>query len=794
MLRDRLRQGIAVAFCGLALLAGLGSARASRASANPMPHVSPTPAPQAAVIDLSIISATHAAQMLRPLFPHARIRIDAHANALLVVASPDDLQQMRGVVAGIDVHSPSQPTAAVLPLHVLKPASIAVRLRGLYPNARIEIASQDSLLVRAAPQDLQQMRVLVGALDVSPATPMPIPAAQDAIRVNFANPRTLARALEREVPHLRASVSEGTVILTGTPEDIQQAKTLAQSIDAPPLGARYTQVYRLQRVDATSVGDLVARSYPQAHITVDKALNAISVLGTAAEQARIAAAIAQLDGAPTSGTSGNAGAAYGTGNIAVVDLNSAMPGQNGSPSTTAQDIASAVQQALQALAPGLRITVPANSAQIVLAGSPPSIRLAQGLIARLDRPQPLVVLDTEVLEVDENAAKNIGLQFPGAVVQSQFDEILPTPNPLTGQAGRLIGLQPLTRSPLQFTAELNFLISQGNARVLADPRVTTISGHTATIRAGDTINILTQTAGGIGTPVTQQLQTFNTGVTLDITPMVGPSGLITVALHPVVNSLSGENNGVPQIATRDTQTVVQLQDNQTLVIGGLIQESLQRSVSKLPILGDIPLIGRLFRNTDVQTERNELVIVVTPHVVEPGAAMPPPGAVLPIPTPRPLPTLPPGTSLPTPLPSAARVARARTFATPVPTMTPMPVQTPAAFANTNVFVFGSPPSNTYAQETAAPQIFYVQFSPTLLHNGTPVHVFVITTTNVRKVEVGYSGYATTLAEVAPAKWQGTFNFNGAGLSSSQQRINLTLRAYASSGAAASVQIPVDLGP
>ncbi|MHB8415940.1 MAG: secretin N-terminal domain-containing protein, partial [Acidiferrobacteraceae bacterium] len=203
--------------------------------------------------------------------------------------------------------------------------------------------------------------------------------------------------------------------------------TLAQSIDAPPLGARYTQVYRLQRVDATSVGDLVARSYPQAHITVDKALNAISVLGTAAEQARIAAAIAQLDGAPTSGTSGNAGAAYGTGNIAVVDLNSAMPGQNGSPSTTAQDIASAVQQALQALAPGLRITVPANSAQIVLAGSPPSIRLAQGLIARLDRPQPLVVLDTEVLEVDENAAKNIGLQFPGAVVQSQFDEILPTP-------------------------------------------------------------------------------------------------------------------------------------------------------------------------------------------------------------------------------------------------------------------------------------------------------------------------------------------------------------------------------
>lgn len=595
------------------------------------------------------------------------------------------------------------------------------------------------------------------------------------------------------------ALPESTIIVAGSADDIQHAKTLAQSLDTPPFGSRYTQIYRLRSIDAQSAGDLIQRSYPDVRVSVDGDVNAISVFATAAEQDRIASAISQFDATQASGPQGAASGAadYGDGNMAVIDLDSAMPGQSGSASTSAQDIANAVQQALQSMAPDLRITVPANTSEIVLAGNPMSIRLATELIHRLDRAQPLVVLDTEVLELDENAARNIGLQFPGASVQSIFEEIQPTPNPFTGQSGRLIGLQPLTRTALQFSAELNFLITHGNARVLADPRVTTISGHTATIRAGDTINILTQTAGGVGTPVTQQLQTFNTGVTLDITPQVGPSGNVTVALHPVVNSLAGLLNGVPQIATRDTQTVVQLKDNQTLVIGGLIQETLTHQISKLPLLGDIPLVGRLFQNSNVTNDRNELVIVVTPHIIKPGSTLPPaPSAVLGVPTPEPLPTLPPETRLPTPLPEQTRVvpplARGPLLFTPVPTETPAPVPTPTAFASTDVFTFGSPPPNTFARDTDAPQIYYAQFSPTVLRNGAPVQVFAITTTNVRKVEVGYSGYMTTLSQVAPSKWQGLYNFNASGVVSSQQTFNLNLNAYGPTGAATTIQIPVSL--
>ena len=769
------------------------------ASARPGVRLTPTPAPEAAVINVNVISAQRAAETLRTLFPHARIRVDSHANAVVVVASPDDVQQMRTIVQGIDVRNPQKPTTEVVQLHTLKPDAVIPRLRALYPNARAEAASKTTLLVRAVPPDMTDIKALISSLDVAPPTAAPTSEPADAVHVMQTNPRALARALVHEVPDLRASVSGGTVILVGSQDAIEKAKALAQQLDEPPFGSRYTQVYRLHNIDAASVADLIQRSYPHVKVTVDKDLNAISVLGTAGDQDRIAAAIAQLDAAQGSGGQASGGAAaYGDGNVDVVQLQDAMPGQNGAPSTSAQDIASAVQQALSGMAPDLHLTVPANSSEIILAGSPQSIRLAKDLISRLDGPQPLVVLDTEVLEVDENVARNIGLELPNAVISSTWSEMQPTPDPNTGQPGHIGRFQGLTRTPIQFTAELNLLVQKGNARVLADPRVTTISGHTATIRAGDTIAILTQTGGGVGTPVTQQLQTFQTGVTLDITPQVGPAGNVVVALHPVVNSLEGILNGVPQIATRDTQTVVQLNDNQTLVIGGLIQETLQHTVSKIPLLGDIPLLGKLFQNSDTQASRNELVIVVTPHVIKPGGALPPPDAVLPIPTPQALPTLPPGTqlpanSLPAPAPEPKpTTVPTPTLSTPTPTASPIPVPTPTAFASTNVFVFGSPPPNTYAADSDAPQIYYVQFSPTLLRNGIPVQISVVTSSNVRKVDVGYPGYTTTLTQIAPSKWQASFNFNASGVVSSQPSIMLQLNAYGSTGAAATIQIPVNL--
>jgi type II secretory pathway component GspD/PulD (secretin) len=768
----------------------------------------PPPAPKTfppAVLGVQVISAGRAASVLRALYPHAKIAVDPGANALVVVAPADDVAAMRVVLQGIDVRNPTKPVSDAVQLHNASALAAAARMRALFPSARIATAPNATLLIEAAPADLAQIKALLATIDSRPVTPAPASGPVEAVRVTKAAPRDVARAIAHQFRNVRASVAGQSVVLGGAPDDVAKAKALVALIDQPQAGVRYTQIYRLRFVDARSAGDLIARSFRDAQVTVDAALNALSVLATSAEHQRIADALAQLDSASTAAGGppvqqpGSAESlAGGAAGIEVIALKAAAPGLNGAPSSSATDIATTVTQALQGTAPDLRITVPPNGTQLVLTGSPYAIRLAKSLIDQLDVEQKLVVLDTEILEVDETAARNLGLSFSSPVISSTFGEVPPS-SPDGGTPPPFVRLQQLTRTPISFGLNVNLLIQNGKGRVLADPRITTISGRTATIRAGDNIAILTTTGGGTGTVATTQLQTFQTGVTLDITPVVNAGGFITVALHPTVNSLAGISNGIPQIATRDTQTTVAMREDQTLVIGGLIQDTTTRTESKIPLLGDLPLLGRAFRNEEMNRQRNELIITVTPHVVTPGAPNLSPGPPLPaIPTPQPLPTLPPGATLP-PRPSPLAVARERaplpaaaaatSSAPPAPLRTSAPASPPA-----NAFVYGAEPASNLAATNDPVRIFFASFAPTTVRNGMPVSFAATTTTNVARLTVGYQGFETSIAQTAPGRWQSTYNFSASGLPPGRSSVELTVTAARADGVAASLRIPIAVAP
>ena len=207
-------------------------------------------------------------------------------------------------------------------------------------------------------------------------------------------------------------------------------------------------------------------------------------------------------------------------------------------------------QALGASASDLHITLFPNSTKLVLSGSARSIGLAEALIAKLDVAEPLVELDTEVLEVDESVQKQLGFKFPTPLLSTTYSEIAPITS--TGSTAQLGRLQALTRTPLSLQAELDFLVSTNKARILEDPRITTFSGRTASLRAGETVNILTTAGGGAGTVATTQVQSFQTGVTLDITPVVNADDYVTVTLHPSVNSETGVSAAGSRISRTGT--------------------------------------------------------------------------------------------------------------------------------------------------------------------------------------------------------------------------------------------------
>jgi len=759
-------------------------------------------AQSSAVVSMTMVPAARAAKVLRQLFPRLSVGEGGSNNTLVLVGSESDIAAARTVVQGLDVRDPTKPATEAVILRTQSASVVADQLRTLYPSAKFTVVSHSIMLVSATAADLAQIKTVVSGIDAG-ASPAPaVAVTNDAVKVLQRRPEDIARAVGSQIPHLRVAVSGPTVTLRGAPEDVARAKALIALLDVPPYGSRFTQIYRLKNVDAASVADLIKRAFPKAEVSVDASLNAISVTANAAEQQHIADGVAQLDGTVTStanrGEEGSGTAVGGgvAGTSQIIQLRSIVPGYQGS-GTTAQDLASAVLAALSTAHSELRIIAPNGMQTLIVNGSPQAVKEAKELIAGLDIIPQSVALDTEILELDENSLSNLGLQLGTTTIGTTFSELQPPTSLDTGQPGRLIGLQALTRTPLSFLAQVNLLVQNGKARVLANPRITTLSGRTATIRAGDTISILTTVGGGTGTVATTQLESFQTGVTLDITPIITNAGELSVALHPIVNSLTGFINGVPQISTRDTQTTVHLRDNETLVIGGLIEENIQHTESKIPLLGDLPLIGRVFRNENVTSTRNELIIVVTPHVISldsPTTSNParPPGIA--VPTPGPLPKLAPDTAFP----GARPTPRPRPPATPSPTASatsipsPSSLATPSAFAQTNTFVYGSPPPSTYAAPGSAPLIFYATLTPTIFTPNATVRISAITTTNVQRLSIGTGTSTISLSQTGLGTWQGVFSANVLGLPPTATSLRLTLTALRGDGQSASIPITVSI--
>lgn len=780
-----------------------------------------TPTPTSAVIPFTVVKAVDAVRLLQRIYPGVHFAVDQDANALVVTGTPDQLAAVRSISSGIDTKNPLAPLTQSVALHRLDASEIASRLQPLFPRARFAPVNRHSILISADTATLQQIQAVVSSIDAPPATPPPIPAivapsATEAVRIFQAHPKDIARQLAGALHGLRVLVAGQSVIVSGQPDQVQRAKDLVAVLDTAPSGTRYTALYRIKTLDAKSVADLLRQSFPNVTITVDEDINSLSVLATVSEQRRIADGLAQLDSSPTTAASGvsTVGApVVNSGSAQVYTLKYALPGQTGSSSTSATDLATMVSQTLASQAPDLHVSATASNSQLILTGSPYSIKLAKDLVAQLDVPQQLVVLDTEILEVDENTAKNLGLQMSNAVggafsFGTAFSEVPPIPDPTTGITPPLQAFRPLTRTPLGFIAVLNLAIQHGSARVLADPRITTLSGHTATIRAGDNISIQLQAGGGAGTVATTQIQTFQTGVALDITPIVNADGLITVSLHPVVNSLTGILNGIPQISTRDTQTTVALKENETLVIGGLIQDNTQHTESRLPILGDLPIVGRAFRNQTLNGNRNELIISVTPHILTPGQSFAYPGPALPsVPTPQPLPTLPAWTHFPEPSRTSLIAPMPLTTSSPVtPNMlaTPLPLTTaspsptpvlaaPAASAPPNFgtsFVYGSVPQSNTSKETDPARIYFVRVSPTQLFYGESFTLTAVTSTNVASVALSYSSISMSIPQTGPGKWGATLPFTLIPDGSLPTSANIAFIASKSDGTQATISIPI----
>ena len=225
------------------------------------------------------------------------------------------------------------------------------------------------------------------------------------------------------------------------------------------------------------------------------------------------------------------------------------------------------------------------------------------VIKEIDKPTPQVRVDVNVLEVTRGKTKDLGIDWSTGAISSGIK--ISAPSDWSSLRVSMISAE------VSIPAVLKALETQQDAKILAQPSMTTLSEKQTRIMIGDKVPLVTTKPDG-----TREVSFIDAGIILEVTPKVNPDKTITAVIRPQVSTLSGFVQGVPQISTREAQTTVTLQDGQTLAIGGLIRTEDIESVNKVPILGDIPIIGELFKSKSIKQTDKELVILITLKILE----------------------------------------------------------------------------------------------------------------------------------------------------------------------------------
>jgi pilus assembly protein CpaC len=172
-----------------------------------------------------------------------------------------------------------------------------------------------------------------------------------------------------------------------------------------------------------------------------------------------------------------------------------------------------------------------------------------------------------------------------------------------------------------WTVFIDALKEEGLLKVLAEPTLVTLSGKTANFLAGGEFPIPVPQPGAAGTTITIEYKPF--GVGLHFTPMVLSNKKISMEVRPEVSDLDFSNaitiSGflIPSVTTRRVSTTIELADGQSFAIAGLLRDNVREIISKFPVLGEIPVLGALFRSTSFRKNETELIVIVTPHLVKP---------------------------------------------------------------------------------------------------------------------------------------------------------------------------------
>jgi len=255
---------------------------------------------------------------------------------------------------------------------------------------------------------------------------------------------------------------------------------------------------------------------------------------------------------------------------------------------------------------------------LVVRDTPEAVRIVEKLIASQDLAEPEVMIEVEVLEVSHNTLTQLGIQWPGQIAAGIKGA--------GGVAGQITGKEALNFNSglVSITVPdpliaLNLRQQAGRTNILANPRIRAKSREKARIHIGDKVPVITTTAGATGF-VSESITYLDVGLKLEVEPQVYLENDVGIKVGLEVSSVGQQTKTSSgtiayTVGTRNTATTLRLRDGETQILAGLISDEDRRSASQVPGVSKLPVLGRLFKSTDDNVTKTEIVLLMTPRVV-----------------------------------------------------------------------------------------------------------------------------------------------------------------------------------
>ncbi len=268
-----------------------------------------------------------------------------------------------------------------------------------------------------------------------------------------------------------------------------------------------------------------------------------------------------------------------------------------------------------------RVSVDERTNQVAVTDYPSKLEEINRLVKAFDERSTQVLIEAKIIQVTLSDQFQMGVDWTSLANKFVTVKGLGALNLAAG--GQLTVATPQLTSKGNYKVLIEALRTFGDSKILSEPRITALNGQEAKILVGSKEPYVTSqiSQAGTGTSVTaEQVNYIDIGVKLFVTPTIAREGFVSMKIRPEVSSKTGtlttsQKNTIPIVETSEAETSLLVQDGATIILGGLIKDEKSKDHQRIPVLGDLPFVGLLFRSTKDTVKKTELIFFLTPHII-----------------------------------------------------------------------------------------------------------------------------------------------------------------------------------